>query len=142
MASLSLRLQRSSIQKPIARDATVSCFIWCDGPGMKGWMRRLRGFQLMSLVTLWTSSPPSTCTIQVSQDQNLLRWFDHHPLSSSAITSLGLLVFLTILILGLQGFRPKKGILSYLCISTLTPTSLHSFRSTSRHSRSTPVSFQ
>src|SRR6266705_6987672 len=127
MVSPSSRSQRSSIRKPIAGDVTVSCFIWCDGQGMKGWMRRLLGFQLMSLATLWTLSQPSTCTIQVSWDWNLLRQFNHHNLPSSTITSLGLLVLLTILILGLQGFRPKKGILSYSCISpSLQPHFTHS----------------
>src|SRR6266705_4692668 len=93
MASLSSRLQRSWTRKPIAGDATVSCSTWCDGPGMKGWMRRLHGFWLTSLVTPWTSFLPSTHTIWVSQDRNLLRRFDHHPLSSSVIASVGLVVF-------------------------------------------------
>src|SRR6266571_3631106 len=122
MASLSSRSQRSWIQKLIAGDATVSCSTWCDGLGMKGQMRRLRGFWLTSLVMLWTSSLPSTRAIWVSQDWNLLRWFNHHPpilLRYRLLRSCSF--FLTILILGLQGFRPKKGILSYPCISTLTP---------------------
>ena len=139
MASLSSRSQRSWIRKPIARDATVSCSTWCDGPGMKGWMRRLRGFRLTSLDTPWTLSPPSTHAIWVSQDQNLLRWLDHHPLSSSAIASLGLVVFLTILILGLQGFRPKKGILSYPCTSTPTSLTPPHLRTLQEHSGAIPV---
>ena len=58
----------SLTQKSIEEDATASYSTWCAGQDMKGLMKKLLGYWLLSLIMLRNSSPTFMSNIWISLD--------------------------------------------------------------------------